>query len=193
MKTVCVFAGSSAGQRAVYADVARELGHRIAGRGAALVYGGGATGLMGVLADSVLESGGSVTGVIPGPLVDRELAHRGITTLEVVASMHERKARMSELSDAFVALPGGLGTLEELMEIWTWAQLGIHAKPCGIVDAEGYYGPLLGMIDRMVEEGFLRVLDRDLVVVDRDPGKLLDRLETHIAPRLRRWMDERQT
>lgn len=193
MKAVCVFAGSSAGSRPAYADAARLLGVAIARRGAGLVYGGGGTGLMGVVADAVLENGGRVTGVIPAPLVDRELAHHGITALEIVGSMHERKARMADLADAFVALPGGLGTMEELMEIWTWAQLGIHSKPCGLVNAAGYYDQLAGMIDHMVEEGFVANTHRDLVLVDADPEGLMSRIERHVAPRLPRWMEPRQT
>lgn len=193
MKSVCVFAGSSTGADPIYVESARALGRAIAVRGGDLVYGGGGTGLMGVLADAVLESGGKVTGVIPGPLVDRELAHHGVTSLEVVGSMHERKARMAQLADAFVALPGGLGTLEELTEIWTWAQLGIHAKPCGLVDAAGYYGPLIEMVDRMVQQGFVRREHRDLVAVDTDPVSLLARMEAISPPDLPQWMDTRQT
>ncbi len=192
MNAVCVFAGSSAGSRAAYGEAARLLGMAIACRGAELVYGGGGTGLMGVVADAVLENGGRVRGVIPGPLVDRELAHHGITSLEIVGSMHERKARMADLADAFVALPGGLGTLEELMEIWTWAQLGIHAKPCGLVNTAGYYDPLMAMIDRMVVERFVGTVYRDLVLVDADPERLMSRIERHVAPDLPRWMDQRQ-
>jgi uncharacterized protein (TIGR00730 family) len=193
MKAVCVFAGSNAGSRPAYTEAARSLGMALVRRGTQLVYGGGGTGLMGVLADAVLENGGRVTGVIPGPLVERELAHDGVTALEVVGSMHERKARMADLADAFVALPGGLGTLEEFMEIWTWAQLGIHAKPCGLVNAAGYYDRLIGMVDHMVDEGLVRKLHRELIVVDADPERLMSRIEAHVPPELERWLDRRQT
>jgi uncharacterized protein (TIGR00730 family) len=152
------------------------MGRTLAGRGLELVYGGGSVGLMGRLADAALAAGGRVVGVIPGVLRDRELAHRGLTELLVVGSMHQRKARMAELSDAFVALPGGMGTLEELAEILTWAQLGLHQRPVGLLDVAGYYGPLIAFFDQARDAGFLRPEHRDLLTVGGDPGALLDRL-----------------
>ncbi len=190
MKRVCVFAGSSPGGNPAYAASARALGAALAGRGIGLVTGGGGTGLMGVLADTVLDAGGEVTGVIPGPLATRELAHAGLSELCVVASMHERKALMAERADAFIALPGGLGTVEELMEIWTWAQLGIHSKPCGLINAAGYYDPLVAFVDRMVREGFVKSVYRKLVTVESDAETLVAALAAYQAPPLRRWMDE---
>ena len=169
------------------------LGVTLASRGIGLVYGGGGTGLMGVLADTVLEGGGEVIGIIPGPLADRELAHAGLTELRIVASMHERKAMMAESADAFAALPGGLGTLEELMEIWTWAQLGIHAKPCGLLNAEGYYDPLITFVDQMVREEFVKSVYRRIVIIESDAGKLVDALSGYDAPRLKKWMAESET
>src|SRR5437764_11905067 len=156
MQRLCVFCGSNAGGRPAYAEAARRFGAALAARGLGLVYGGGHVGLMGVLADAVLGAGGEVYGVIPRQLADKELAHRGLTRLEVVETIHARKARMAELSDGFVALPGGYGTLDELFEILTWAQLGIHAKPVGLLDVEGFFTPLLAWVRHACAEGFLR-------------------------------------
>jgi uncharacterized protein (TIGR00730 family) len=155
MKSICVYCGSNSGSRPAYAERAMALGDRIAKAGLGLVYGGGDVGLMGVVADAVLHAGGEVTGVIPGQLVEWEVAHRGVTRLEIVGSMHERKARMFDLSDAFVALPGGFGTLDEMFEMLTWRQLGLGDKPCAFLDVDGFYAPLIAMMDRMVEERFL--------------------------------------
>lgn len=174
MRRVCVFCGSSAGRRPAYAGAARALGVELVRRGAGLVYGGASVGLMGVLADAVLERGGEAIGVIPRALVERELAHPGLTALHVVETMHERKALMSELADGFIALPGGMGTLDELAEAITWGQLGIHAKPCGLLDVRGYFGPLLAFADHAVAEGFLRPEHRAAVSVATDPGELLE-------------------
>lgn len=176
MRRICVFCGSSAGARPAYARSARALGELLASRGIDVVYGGGAVGLMGELADAALVAGGKVIGVIPDALVAMEVAHDRLTELHVVRSMHERKALMAELSDAFVALPGGLGTLEELFEVLTWAQLGLHPKPCGLVDVEGFYAPLLACLDHAVVEGFVRPENRALVLDDVDPVRLLSRL-----------------
>lgn len=173
---VCVFCGSSFGRRRAYARAARDLGRALAARNVGLVYGGARVGLMGTLADATLEAGGDVVGVIPRALVERELAHDGLSELVVVESMHERKARMSELADAFVALPGGMGTLDELAEAFTWNQLGIHAKPCGLLDVDGYFESFLDFLDRATAEGFLGPGDRESLVVDRDPHALLVRL-----------------
>jgi len=156
MKAVCVYCGSSLGARSAYSDRAALLGTRLAREGLSLVYGGGNVGLMGIAADAALAAGGEVIGVIPEQLVGWEVAHRGLTRLEVVATMHERKARMFDLSDAFVALPGGFGTLDEMFEMLTWRQLGLGDKPCAFLDVDGYYAPLMAMLDRMLSEGFLR-------------------------------------
>jgi uncharacterized protein (TIGR00730 family) len=162
-------------------------------RGIGLVYGGGSVGLMGLLADAVLAGGGMVDGVIPRRLARKEIAHAGLTRLHRVGSMHERKALMADLSDAFVALPGGMGTLEELAEILTWAQLGLHRKPCALLDVEGYWRPLVAFFDHAVEEGFLRPGHRALLLVETDPEALLDRLAAWKAPPAERWIDRRST
>ena len=178
MSRVCVFCGSKTGRRPLYSEVAARLGRRLAGRGHDLVYGGGATGLMGVVADSVLEAGGQVIGVIPRSMATREVAHPGLTRMHVVGTMHERKALMAELSDAFIALPGGFGTFEELLEMITWAQLGIHRKPVGLLNADRYFDPLVGMFDRAVQEGFVRPKYRSLCRVGADVDGLLAELES---------------
>jgi uncharacterized protein (TIGR00730 family) len=188
MDRIGVFCGSSPGLRPAYADAARALGRTLAARRLGLVYGGSAIGLMGLLADAVLDGGGEVIGVIPQALLDREIGHRGLTELHVVASMHERKARMAELADAFVALPGGMGTLEELTEVLTWAQLGLHAKPCGLLDVEGYFASLVGFFDHAVEEGFLRREHRGMLAVEREANALLERFEEYRAPRVTKWI-----
>jgi uncharacterized protein (TIGR00730 family) len=193
MKRVCVFCGSSAGRDPRYAEMAGRLGSTLARRGIGLVYGGGSIGLMGAVADAALAAGGEVVGVIPKALQLRELAHGKLTTLHVVASMHERKAKMAELAHAFVALPGGMGTLEELAEILTWAQLGLHARPCGLLDVAGYYRPLIAFFDQAVAEGFLRPEHRQLFLVAEDPDALLDRFLAWKAPPVERWIDSRTT
>jgi len=193
MRRVCVFCGSSPGRRPAYGRAARSLGAAIAGRGLGLVYGGSSIGLMGALADAALEGGGEVLGVLPRALARREIAHRGLTRLEVVSSMHARKARMAGLADAFVALPGGLGTLEELAEVLTWGYLGIHRKPMGLLDVAGYWTPLIAFLDHAVAEGFLRPEHRKLVVVERSPGRLLERLSRHKVPLAPRWIGPRST
>ncbi|MBC8007309.1 MAG: TIGR00730 family Rossman fold protein [Prolixibacteraceae bacterium] len=176
MKRVCVFCGSSAGVRQDYANAARGLAVALARRGLELVYGGGNVGLMGVLADSMLHAGGQVIGVIPQSLVAREVAHHGVSELRIVETMHQRKALMCELSDAFIALPGGFGTLDEFFEILTWSQLGIHGKPSGLLNVSGYYDALLAMLDHAVVERFLRPTHRELVIADTDAEALLKRL-----------------
>jgi uncharacterized protein (TIGR00730 family) len=176
MKRICVFCGSSTGNDPRHAEAARALGRAIGARGLELVYGGGSVGLMGTVADAALAAGARVTGVIPQVLQIRELAHRGLSDLRVVGSMHERKALMAELSDAFVALPGGMGTLEELSEVLTWAQLGLHARPVGLLDAAGYYRPLIAFFDQAVTAGFLRPHHRAILQVADAPEPLLDRL-----------------
>jgi len=182
LSDVCVFCGSGSGRDVRHADTARRLGATLARRGIGLVYGGGRVGLMGTLADAVLGAGGTVTGVIPRFLVEAEHAHRGLTHLRVTESMHDRKAIMASLARGFVALPGGIGTLEELTETLTWAQLGLHARPVALLDPTGYYDDLRRFVDRMVEEGFLPAADRDLLLVSRDPDDLLDRMELALRP-----------
>jgi uncharacterized protein (TIGR00730 family) len=193
MKSVCVFCGSSPGSDPAYLAAARETGRALARRGLRLVYGGGSVGLMGAVADAALEAGGEVTGVIPRALQLRELAHSRLTTLHVVGSMHERKARMAALAEGFLALPGGMGTLEELAEILTWAQLGLHARPVGVLDVAGYFAPLVGFFDRATSEGFLRPEHRRLLLVGDDPGALLDRFAAWEAPPVERWIDDRSS
>ncbi|MET0235317.1 MAG: TIGR00730 family Rossman fold protein [Kibdelosporangium sp.] len=171
---ICVFCGSASGRGPGYASAAAELGRLLAERGITLVYGGASVGTMGILADATIAAGGEVIGVIPGDLVDRELAHQSLTELRVVGSMHERKALMAELSDGFLALPGGTGTLDELFEIWTWAQIGLQDKPIGLVDTAGFYQPLLRMVDHLAAEGFLKTDYRTLIQVSSDPATLLD-------------------
>jgi len=178
MKRVCVFCGSNAGIRPEYGIAARELATVLARRGLGLVYGGGKVGLMGTLADSMLEAGGEVIGVIPQSLVAKEVAHRGVSELRIVDTMHQRKALMNDLSDAFIALPGGFGTLEEFFEILTWSQLGIHGKPSGLLNVSGYYDGLLAMLDHAVSEGFLRPAFRELVIADIDADALVQRLDS---------------
>ena len=177
MQRVCVFCGASSGRRAGYADAARAFGAAAAARGLGVVYGGGKVGLMGALAEGALGAGGEVVGVIPRELVERELAHGGLTELHVVGSLHERKALMAELADAFVALPGGFGTLDELMEQLTWSQLGLHAKPVGLLEVEEYWQPLVALARHATEEGFVREADLGAIAVATDASALLDRLE----------------
>lgn len=175
LNRICVYCGSSRGASEVYAEQAATLGKLLAQRGIGLVYGGARVGTMGVLADAALDAGGAVLGVIPQHMMAVELGHTGLTELHVVEDMHQRKAKMAELSDGFVALPGGVGTLEELFEVWTWAQLGLHSKPLGLVDVAGYYRPLAEFAEHMVNEGFVRREQYRTLVVDGDPARLLDR------------------
>jgi uncharacterized protein (TIGR00730 family) len=177
VQRVCVFCGASSGRTPAYADAARALGAAAAARGLGVVYGGGRVGLMGALADGALAAGGEVIGVIPQELVDRELAHDGLTELHVVGSLHERKALMAERADAFAALPGGFGTLDELMEQLTWSQLGLHAKPVGLLDVAGYWRPLIALARHVTEEGFVRESDLAAIAFAEDADALLDRLE----------------
>ena len=178
MKSVCVFTGSSSGRRPEYEAAATALGTAIAGRGLTLLYGGASVGLMGTVADAALRADGRVVGVLPGALAELEIAHDGLTDLKVVDSMHERKAVMADASDAFVALPGGLGTLDEVFEVWTWSQLGVHAKPVGFFDVEGYFDRLFAFIDHAVDEGFVKPKHRLLAVRSSDPHDMLDQLAT---------------
>lgn len=185
---ICVFCGSSGGVRPSYRQAAEALGTLLVERGLGLVYGGSHLGLMGAVADTVLARGGAVTGVIPQMLVDKEVAHRGLPDLRVAGSMHERKALMAELADAFIALPGGYGTLEEFFEVVTWSQLGVHRKPCGLLNVDGYYDPLLRLLDRAVDEGFLKPLNRELVIAEKDPERLLQAMEVFRVPTVDKWI-----
>ena len=193
MNSICVFCGSSPGNDPAYAEAAQRLGRTLAERGTTLVYGGGHVGLMGVVADSALGAGGDVIGVMPRSLVDREIGHKGLTKLHVVGSMHERKALMSELSEGFVALPGGNGTLEEFFEVLTWAQLGEHGKPCGLLNVAGYYDPLLKVFDQMVERAFLKDEHRKLVLVEEASSALLERFEGYEPPKTVKWIAPSET
>ncbi len=184
MKQLCVFCGSSPGGRSEYLAVARSLGELLATRGIGLVYGGAGVGLMGELARTVLAAGGEVVGVIPRALADREVALNELPDLRVVGSMHERKALMAELADGFLALPGGLGTIEELLEVLTWAQLGMHQKPCGVLNICRYYDSLVGFLEHSEREGFVNPAQRALLLVEEDPAILLDRFTTYQAPNI---------
>ena len=193
MQSVCVFCGSNPGARHVYAEAARALGRTLAERGLRLVYGGAAVGLMGTLADAALAAGGNVVGVIPGVLVAREIAHAGLTEIRVVDSMHERKSVMAELSDGFIALPGGAGTLEELFEVWTWSQLGLHGKPVGLLNVEGYFDALIAFLDHQTDERFMRREHRDMLLVDADPALLLKRFAAYRPPLVEKWIRPSET
>jgi hypothetical protein len=194
LRRVCVFSGSSFGAREAYADAARALGAALAERGMGLVYGGGSVGLMGVVADAVLAAGGEVIGVIPRALATKEIAHQGLADLRVVASMHERKALMTELADGFVALPGGFGTFDELFETITWAQLGLHDKPIAVLDVADYFAPLMTLLERATGERFVRLEHRALVISDTDPGRVLDRLAAFTPARGRtKWIGKDET
>ena len=187
MRYICVYCGSRAGTNAHYQQTARLMGQTLAEQGYGLVYGGGHVGLMGAVAEAVLQAGGRVIGVIPEAMVGRELAYRQVTQLEIVPSMHDRKARMAALADAFVAMPGGYGTLEELFEIITWAQLGIHAKPIGLLNVAGYFDALAAMIEHAVQEGFIRPEHWHFWVLRTEPAALLEALRLHDMPPVRPW------
>ena len=193
VKRICVFCGSSAGCRPEYRAAAVEMGQELVKRNLGLVYGGGKVGLMGALADAVLASGGEAIGVIPENLMAREIGHSGLTTLHVVRSMHERKALMADLSDAFVAMPGAFGTLEEFFEVLTWSQLGLHTKPCGLLNIMNFYSPLLQMLDHAVEERFLKVENRNLVLARNSVGELLEALAQWRPTRFEKWLDRETT
>ena len=193
MHSVCVFCGSNPGTDPAYTEAARSLGRMLAEANVRLVFGGGHVGLMGVVSNAALEAGGDIVGVIPKFLVERELAHEGLTDLRIVGSMHERKAMMSDLSEGFIALPGGTGTLEEFFEVLTWAQLGEHQKPCGLLNVAGYFDPLLTVFDQMVAKGFLSPSNRDLVLVDSDTDGLLQKLDHYQPPETVMWIDRSET
>jgi hypothetical protein len=178
----CVFSGSSWGARAEYGRTADELGRLLTEAGIGLVYGGASVGLMGAVADAVLREGGEVIGVIPQSLVDKEVAHKGLQDLRITSSMHERKALMADLSDGFIALPGGIGTLEEMFEVWTWAQLGHHIKPCALLNVEGFYDGLSLFLDTLVSEGFVKDVHRNMLIRESDPQALLASMKAYVAP-----------
>jgi uncharacterized protein (TIGR00730 family) len=188
MDRVCVFCGSSPGRSEAHLAATVALGEAIARRGLTLVYGGARVGLMGAVADAALAAGGRVIGVIPASMVDREIAHTGLSDLRIVQTMHERKAEMERLSDAFVTLPGAMGTLEETCEMLTWGQLGLHAKPCGLLNVDRYYDPFLALLDRAVADGFLRPQHRAMVLVEAEADALLGRMASYVAPVVTKWM-----
>jgi uncharacterized protein (TIGR00730 family) len=188
LERVCVFCGSQPGANPAYGDAARHLAGTLVEAGIDVVYGGGRAGLMGIVADAALAAGGEVVGVIPEDMVDREVANHGITDLRIVASMHERKALMYDLSDAFIALPGGIGTMEELFEVATWCALGLQVKPLGLLDVGGYYDHLVAFLDHATAEGFVRDVHRQLLIVRQDPAELLDAIRSFEAPPLPRWL-----
>jgi uncharacterized protein (TIGR00730 family) len=195
MKRLCVFCGANAGRQPIYRSQAERLGQLLATRGSELVYGGGNVGLMGILADACLAAGGTVIGVIPKALMGKEVAgrsvdHRALTRLEVVDSMHSRKARMAELADGFIALPGGFGTFEEFCEVLTWGQLGFHGKPMGLLNVNGFYDPLLAMFDRAVADGFLRPQNRAMALTETDPERLLAAMAAYRPEPVSKWLQE---
>ena len=193
MRSVCVFCGSRPGTEVAYADAARSLGKTLAEESITLVYGGAHVGLMGTLADAAMKAGGEVVGVMPRALVEREISHTGLTQLHVVGSMHERKALMAELSEGFIALPGGTGTLEEFFEVLTWANLGQHRKPCGLLNVSGYYYPLLALFDHMVERGFLAEEHRAMVLVGSEATELLEAFSSYTPPSVPKWIGASET
>ena len=186
---ICVYCGSNSGALPAYTETAARLGQTLARRGIDLVYGGGKVGLMGTLADAALHAGGRVIGIIPRALAEKEVAHAGLTDLRVVESMHARKALMAELAGGFIVLPGGAGTMDEFFEIWTWGQLGIHAKPFGLLNVAGYFDPLIHYLDHMVAQRFLKSEHRAQVLIGNDAPTLLDRFAAHTPVRVRKWVD----
>ncbi|CTQ42896.1 MULTISPECIES: TIGR00730 family Rossman fold protein [Stappiaceae] len=193
MKSICVFCGSSYGALEAYADIARETGRAIAEQGYTLVYGGAKVGLMGTVADAALAAGGKVIGVLPRSLQDKEIGHEGLSELHLVDSMHERKAMMADLSDAFIALPGGVGTLEEIFEVWTWGQLGYHKKPCGFLNAEGYYDHLIAFLDHQTEQGFTKQVMRDMAQIASSPLDMIRQFENYTPPSAPKWINRDET
>ena len=193
MKSICVFCGSSHGALEVYSVAARETGRMIAEQGYTLVYGGAKVGLMGTVADAALAAGGKVIGVLPRALQDKEIGHEGLSDLHLVGSMHERKAKMADLSDAFIALPGGVGTLEEIFEVWTWGQLGYHAKPCGFLNIEGYYDHLIAFLNHQTQEGFTRQTMRDMVQIAGTPEEMIALFENYTPPSAPKWIKRDET
>jgi uncharacterized protein (TIGR00730 family) len=193
MKRICVYCGSSPGKLPDYMEAARNLGHELAARGIGLVYGGASVGVMGVVADAVLEKDGEAFGVIPYALATKEVAHSGLNELFVVDSMHERKAKMAEMSDGFIALPGGWGTIEEIFEMLTWAQLGFHEKPCGLLNISSYYDHLVTFLDHAIEQRFVREEFRPMIMVDESASALLNRFGDYVAPGVKKWIGPEET
>lgn len=193
MQSLCVFCGAAAGDRPAFADAARDLARLAARRQCTIIYGGGSIGIMGVLADAAMAAGVRVVGVLPEHLSRREVAHGGLTELHIVASMHERKALMAARADAFIALPGGLGTLEELFEVLTWSQLGLHRKPCALLNVDGYFDALVAFLDGAVARGFVQPRHRDMLLIDTDPARLLARIDTYTAPAVEKWLEPSQS
>jgi hypothetical protein len=193
MKSICVFCGSSYGALEAYADVARDTGRVIAEQGYTLVYGGAKVGLMGTVADAALEASGKVIGVLPRSLMDKEIGHEGLSELHLVDSMHERKAMMADLSDAFIALPGGVGTLEEIFEVWTWGQLGYHKKPCGFLNVEGYYDHLITFLDHQTQQGFTKQVMRDMAQLASSPLEMIRLFENYAPPSAPKWIKRDET
>jgi uncharacterized protein (TIGR00730 family) len=193
MKRICVYCGSSPGRLPAYREAADRLGRVLAERRIGLVYGGASVGVMGAVADAVLEEGGEAIGVIPRSLATKEVAHHGLDELIVVDSMHQRKAKMAELSDGFVALPGGWGTIEEIFEMLTWAQLGFHEKPCGLLNVAAYFDPLFTFLERAIEQRFVKEDHRPMMMMDSNPAALLDRFSDYRAPRVRKWLGPEET
>ena len=193
MRAICVFCGSSHGSREAYSQAARATGRQIAEQGYTLVYGGARVGLMGAVANAALEAGGKVIGVLPRALRDKEIGHEGLTELHLVDSMHERKAMMADRSDAFLALPGGVGTLEEIFEVWTWGQLGYHQKPCGFLNIEGYYDDLIRFLDHQTDQGFTRDVMRAMVQIAGTPEEMVGLFENYTAPSAPKWIKRDET
>ena len=193
LKRICVYCGSSEGRNAAYAVAAERLGRLLAGQGIGLVYGGANVGLMRTLADAAMAAGGEAIGVMPKALVEKEKAHKSLSRLHVVDSMHERKALMVELSDGFIALPGGAGTMDELFEVWTWGPLGFHRKPCGLLNVAAYYDPLAAFLDHAVTEGFVKDLHRDMLLIAKTPEELLDRFRSYVPPSVEKWIQRNET
>ncbi len=193
MKRICVYCGSSDGNKPEYKAAARALGRAMLEKGLGLVYGGAQIGIMGEIADTVVNGGGEVIGVMPKSLADREIFHTGLTELKIVHSMHERKAMMADLSDGFIALPGGLGTIEEIFEVLTWAQLGFHQKPCALLNALGYYDLLSAFLNHTVTQGFVNTASRSMLITEADPFRLIARFETYEAPVVNKWIDRNST
>jgi hypothetical protein len=193
MKRICVYCGSNPGSKPVFRQSGRELGRELANRGLGLVYGGASVGVMGAVADGVLEAGGSAIGVLPHFFSTKEIAHRGLDELIIVNSMHERKAKMSELSDGFIALPGGWGTIEEIFEMLTWAQLGHHAKPCGLLNIDSYYDELSAFLEKAIQHQFVKEAYRPMIMIEDSAAQMLDRFENYRAPRVKKWIGSEET
>jgi len=193
MKNICVYCGSNPGRQEAYASAARELAKTLVESNLGLVYGGASVGIMGLIADTMLQLGGRAIGVIPEALMRKEIAHKSLTELHVTKSMHERKTLMAELSDGFIAMPGGIGTLEEIFEVWTWAQLGFHAKPCGLLNVAGYYDALTSFLEHAVTEQFVKPAHHATLIVERHPQRLLERFANHVPPSVQKWVEKADT